>query len=567
MSHLGLKFFCVTVIVSLLVPFVPRSDAAANYQINYQGKLTDANGSPITSSVNMVFKLYTASSGGTALWTETRSGANTVTVNEGIFSVMLGSVTSLSSVNFDQTLYLGVTVGSDSEMTPRKILGAVPAAFVADKLDGLTSAQFLRTDAANATTTTSTFLTITQSGTGAIVDFQDGSNSALKILDGGNVGVGTSTPNWSLQVASSTPYFALTDTDAGTNAKHWLISAVDGNLKIGTSTDALSATSTYLTITNTGSVGIATTSPASTLTVTGSACVSGGSGATAACSTTAGTISARTFNTATVDLAENYPTNDPTLTSGEILALDLSAPLLVKRASTSDVLFGIVSTEPGVLLGGAASNLASSIVPVALAGRVPVKVNRENGPITVGDRIALSSVDGMGAKATSTAAATIGVALEPFDDDEPGQIVVFVDLRGAADPVVAMTQAASNFRVDENGKLVVKELHTDKLCLGETCITETELRRIMRRSSVRPTEPEPKVDPDPEPAPGPIPEPEPEDTATTTPVDNSPIDFGEKENGGELTPQEEPGPAEEPAPEPEILAEPTTEAADTPVTE
>jgi len=181
--------------------------SAPNLQINYQGKLTDSLGVIVVDgNYNLRFKLYTASSGGTALWTESRTSSNRVAVTDGLFSILLGSVTDLSAIDFNQTLYLGVEVGGtgdanwDGEMTPRKTLGSVPAAFEADKLDGLTSAQFLRSDATNATSTTSTFLTFNQSGTGAIADFQDGGTSVFKILDGGNVGVGTSTPYARLSV-------------------------------------------------------------------------------------------------------------------------------------------------------------------------------------------------------------------------------------------------------------------------------------------------------------------------------------------------------------------------------
>jgi hypothetical protein len=99
----------------------------------------------------MEFKLYTVASGGAAIWTETRSGANEVQVTDGLFSVMLGSVTALTGVDFDQTLYLGVNIEGDGEMSPRKILGAVPAAFEAGQLDGLDSTWFI----ANSFSTTS----------------------------------------------------------------------------------------------------------------------------------------------------------------------------------------------------------------------------------------------------------------------------------------------------------------------------------------------------------------------------------------------------------------------------
>ncbi len=74
--------------------------------------------------------------------------------------------------------------------------------------------------------------------------------------------VGTSTPNFNLTVAGTRPSIDITDTSAGTNLKHWLISSQGGNLYIGTSTDAYATTSiAALTLTNNGRVGIGTTTP------------------------------------------------------------------------------------------------------------------------------------------------------------------------------------------------------------------------------------------------------------------------------------------------------------------
>src|SRR3989344_2948309 len=131
-----LRWSALAVVVILLISLVfPLSSLAAfNQQINYQAKLTTTAGSTVPDDArSTVFSLYTASSGGTAIWTETQS----VTTTDGLFSVMLGSVTSLAAVDFNQTLYLGVNVAGDGEMTPRKIIGAVPAAFNADRLDNL----------------------------------------------------------------------------------------------------------------------------------------------------------------------------------------------------------------------------------------------------------------------------------------------------------------------------------------------------------------------------------------------------------------------------------------------
>jgi hypothetical protein len=91
----------------------------------------------------------------------------------------------------------------------------------------------------------------------------------------GNIGIGTSTPNWLLDVAGTHPSIDLSDASAGTNLKHWLFTSEGGNLYIGTSTDAY-ATSTTAELTfmggtgaNAGNIGIGSSSPAAQLSVVG----------------------------------------------------------------------------------------------------------------------------------------------------------------------------------------------------------------------------------------------------------------------------------------------------------
>gem|GEM_PF-6413442 len=111
----------------LLSPAAPTL-AAVPELINFQGKLTDPGDNAVTSAVSMVFKFYTASAGGAPVWTETQ----TVTPDKnGIYSVILGEVSPFN-VNFSTAYWLGVTVGTDSEMLPRyKIVSSAYSLYAA----------------------------------------------------------------------------------------------------------------------------------------------------------------------------------------------------------------------------------------------------------------------------------------------------------------------------------------------------------------------------------------------------------------------------------------------------
>lgn len=99
--------------------------------INYQGRLADPNGTPVDNTdpgLGMTFSLYTQETGGSPVWFESHTG---VAVNDGLFSVRLGSVEPLTTDLLTGDLWLGIKVGNDDEMTPREKLEAVPYAMQA----------------------------------------------------------------------------------------------------------------------------------------------------------------------------------------------------------------------------------------------------------------------------------------------------------------------------------------------------------------------------------------------------------------------------------------------------
>jgi hypothetical protein len=128
----GMIVFLLFIIFSLLYPL----KAQAQHVINYQGYLTDSSGNPVDypSGIQMRFSLWSDATGGTELWSEIQ-----VVVNQGIYSVLLGSVSALS-LDFTQTYYLQVEIddgaGGWESFSGRLRLTDVPYAINADTVDG-----------------------------------------------------------------------------------------------------------------------------------------------------------------------------------------------------------------------------------------------------------------------------------------------------------------------------------------------------------------------------------------------------------------------------------------------
>jgi hypothetical protein len=109
-----------------------------NY-VNYQGRLTDDGGEPITGSKSIKFKIYASPSGDDSLWS---SNFQTVQIDNGLFEYKLGYNVSLPEGLFagDSPRYLGITVDTDLEITPRTQFITVPYAVHAMKADTSTYA-------------------------------------------------------------------------------------------------------------------------------------------------------------------------------------------------------------------------------------------------------------------------------------------------------------------------------------------------------------------------------------------------------------------------------------------
>ena len=111
------------------------------------------------------------------------------------------------------------------------------------------------------------------------------------------------------------------------------------------------------------------------------------------------------------DIAEWFPINGEVAAS-EVVSIDNSEPVKVQKALQSDGqrVIGVVSTQPGIILGTSLEGVPSAMV--ALAGRVPVKVDPASETIANGDLIGASSTAGQSRKVTG--GWVIGRALETW---------------------------------------------------------------------------------------------------------------------------------------------------------
>jgi hypothetical protein len=166
-------------LVLVVVLAVSSAVAQVPQMINYQGKLTKPGTCSLDTTVSMTFAIYDDSTGGSALWNETHSA---VVVQEGIFNVLLGGMTLIPDSALDGSVrYLGIKVGLDSEMTPRKPIVSVGYAFRSEFSD---TADYARSGAADN-------------------DWAVKSDTVYR--SGGRVAIGTSHPDAKLELEGYIP--------------------------------------------------------------------------------------------------------------------------------------------------------------------------------------------------------------------------------------------------------------------------------------------------------------------------------------------------------------------------
>ncbi|MDZ4284866.1 MAG: hypothetical protein U1A28_03515, partial [Patescibacteria group bacterium] len=303
----------------------------------------------------------------------------------------------------------------------------------------------------NGTTTSTSRLTVWATSTAPyIFDIVSAASSTVLVVDtSGRLGVGTSTPSQTLSVHGN----ALI---AGTTT-------VQGLIATSTIYTAFPGPATIVGVCHSGAdIDAATVGDVRQL---------------VACSDAPGDIAE--FYETKAGVAEGdivmtteemftYAAAETNAHTGEVTGTATRTIAVLDRASPgAGGIIGIVSTDPYKVFGRAViTSGAKNPQPVSLVGRVPVKVNLENGSIKIGDRVALSETAGVGRKANQ-GETTVGVALEPFSGGagETGLINVFVNLAFGS--------------IDEGGRFVAAASATG----GTTELSSADIDRALSDST------------------------------------------------------------------------------------
>lgn len=383
--------------------------------IPIQGRLTDANSRPLSSTYSIMFRLYEVGTGGTAVCSDTRS----VNVVNGLFSdYMDGCYDDITG----QKLWLGVKVGSDAEMTPRQVIYPVPyalslrpGAVISDTLDGI--------------------LTVRSTGGGdsdAFIAAASGTGEAIEAYATDGIGVFAKSDNYlALQAysyAPSTPAYPAIFGCAAATAGACDPYRDDNRAGImgysqydfggyfkgqdgGVYAEGNGALSPAIFALNSSGVGMLVQNSS---TASGNATLylaqdnAGGDFVVGAASYL-GTRYWRVdrtgrgfFNGGTqasgADFAEQMAVagEETEYEPGDVLVISPSADKTVELSMKpfATTVIGVYSTQPAVLAGAPDTDEPLAGIPVGITGIVPCKVSAENGAIRRGDLLVTSSMPG-----------------------------------------------------------------------------------------------------------------------------------------------------------------------------
>lgn len=137
------KTAVITLIIAvMLTAMAPSAFCYLTKEMNFQGRLLNSSGNPLSGTHSVQFTIYDGIGVGHVKWQETQSVVSDV---NGMFAVLLGSVNPIADSVFfmpciffgcDSLRYLGIKVGADPELTPRTLLTVSPFAYRVSSIDG-----------------------------------------------------------------------------------------------------------------------------------------------------------------------------------------------------------------------------------------------------------------------------------------------------------------------------------------------------------------------------------------------------------------------------------------------
>lgn len=390
------------------------SAAPASAQSNYipvQGRLTNAAGTPLDGTFDLTFRLYDVYSGGTPLCEHVVSTG----VADGLFSTYFQG----TDCNVDgRTLYLGLEVNADGEMTPRLYVDNAIYAWglrPGSVMEGSYGQALLHIENAAATgRALRAYATSTSGANYGIVGaasspdgiagyfYNNADGVALRAsvtgasgkdaIEGesetgdGVSGIGNGTAGRGVYAGHNGAGIALAANSNSTGVLYPTLYLVqgnaDGNFVVGAATYWGTR---YFRIDRTGK-----------------GFFNGGTQSSGA------------------DFAEQLAVNGEsgTLAPGDVLVISADADRAVEKSAApfSTSVIGVYSTRPGMLAGAPDTDGPLAGVPVAITGIVPCKVSAENGPIRRGDLLVTAATPGhaMRAGLAPPAGTVLGKAMQPL---------------------------------------------------------------------------------------------------------------------------------------------------------